>query len=291
LCATLLDVRKTSKVSSDFLSGTQMYPSGLYHPNFKPWGTITHRWSSSEPNFQQVPHDIMTMFVPKIPGNWFVGADWDAAESRMMALLSGQPEWLEQCEGEGLFHEISAAACFGVPLDKVTKAMRKVGKTVNFATAYGGGEGTIFEKLKPSGVRRETVRKMLKAWKAGNTHIVKFLDDGVRFANRQDYIEDAIGGWRNYYYGQVEPTKVMNFRLQAGIGSLANRAALGIASELQPGEEIVAMIHDQFVLEGPDPDRLEHLLRKHMDVTLEYEGRSVRFTIDVQRGKNLKEVK
>jgi hypothetical protein len=61
----VLQYRKASKLISTYLDGLPVGPGGFIRPNWKVWGTITGRWSSSEPNAQNAPKEMRDLMVPR----------------------------------------------------------------------------------------------------------------------------------------------------------------------------------------------------------------------------------
>jgi DNA polymerase I-like protein with 3'-5' exonuclease and polymerase domains len=86
----------------------------------------------------------------------------------------------------------------------------------------------------------------------------------------------------------VEGTEAVNFPVQAGGAHLLNTALLALKDLLdhQRNEHILVPVHDEIVVEGPDPARLAKLLDLTMAKRLEYNGNWMRFSVDCSVGNN-----
>jgi DNA polymerase I-like protein with 3'-5' exonuclease and polymerase domains len=77
--ASLLEYQGKMKVINTYLKGIgARVEYGVIHPSFLQTGTVTGRYSSKNPNFQNLPRDdkrVKNCFVAR-PGKVFVGADY-----------------------------------------------------------------------------------------------------------------------------------------------------------------------------------------------------------------------
>ena len=66
---------------------------------------------------------IRTILIPT-PGNKFIDADFSSIEARVLAWLAGESWSLEVFRTHGKIYEAQASQMFGVPLEKIRKAIR-----------------------------------------------------------------------------------------------------------------------------------------------------------------------
>ena len=145
-----LDWSLTEKLRGTFVEGLTgfLYHDGeglpTIHTSFKQHGTVTGRFSSSEPNLQQLPRGtvIRDMFVAG-DGHHLIVADYDQIELRCLAYAAAEPMMTEIFRQYRDIHAEATATAMQIPREKVTGDLRQVGKTLNFATGYGAGAERI----------------------------------------------------------------------------------------------------------------------------------------------------
>jgi len=307
------DISKTAKLVLEFTQNATLlsrYINGLpltgnkIFPTWKVWGTITGRWASSDPNFQNWPGEMLDMIIPRKEENHIVGADYSQLELRIVAILSEDIKLLNYYKNNDDVHTITAKeVLFGLSNTQwaaLTKAQQKqfrnVAKTMEYAFNYNASEDvtTVWKTVVidlPT-VTIEQVKFMRKRWFQAHPWITRWQDSVLKKANEEYYTEEILSGRREYFHNKiVEPNKALNFPVQGFGGELMNRAIKKIAKELRMGEYLIAQIHDAAYLEGPDPIRLREILNKAMNQTISLENGIVSFPIEVKYGKNMKDLK
>lgn len=122
--------------------------NGSLHASFNQSGTDTGRFSSSEPNVQNIPGRteegrLVRAAIEAPTGYRFIVADYDQIELRILAHYAGPGRlWDAFLAGEDP-HAATAAAVFGKDITQVTSLERAAGKGSNFAVIYGSGATTI----------------------------------------------------------------------------------------------------------------------------------------------------
>lgn len=119
---------------------------------------------------------IRTAFIPA-EGHKFVVADFSAIEARVIAWLAGETWRQEVFRTHGKIYEASAAAMFGVPIEKIKKgnpeyALRQKGKIAELALGYGGGASAMINMgaLK-MGLPENELQDIVDRWRASNPNI------------------------------------------------------------------------------------------------------------------------
>jgi len=151
----VLDYRKTSKLLGTYISPllTSSELDGRVHGSFNQagvedlWGdgtggTSTGRLTSSNPNLQNIPargsdgKRIRACFIPS-KDHFMVNADLKQIEPRLVAHYSQSPK-LIHCYQNGIdTHGMFGSEIFKVPIEKLTKTQRFIGKSSWLATVYG----------------------------------------------------------------------------------------------------------------------------------------------------------
>lgn len=124
------------------------------HSRFKQLGTDTGRFSSSDPNGQQIPKDARRLFG-NVPGYKVVSCDYSQLEIRVAANVAEDAVLIkafeEEQESGGDIHTMIAAQLFNKSADDVTKEERKLSKAATFTLLFGGGVTTLYEYARMSG--------------------------------------------------------------------------------------------------------------------------------------------
>ena len=134
----ILEYRKWKKLKEDVESCIHaIRPDGRIHGYFDPLGTDTGRFSSSEPNMQNITRgELRTAFVASV-GNVLVIADYSQIELRVAAYFSGDKKMIEAfVNGEDL-HTKTASIVLDKPAKDITKEDRQLAKALNYGFLYG----------------------------------------------------------------------------------------------------------------------------------------------------------
>ena len=141
----ILEYRKWKKIKEDVESRIgEIRPDGRIHGQFNPLGTDTGRFSSSEPNMQNITHKkLRTAFVASV-GNVLVIADYSQIELRAAAYVSGDKRMIEAfVKGEDL-HTKTASIVLGKSEKEISNEDRQLAKALNFGLLYGqSAEGLV----------------------------------------------------------------------------------------------------------------------------------------------------
>ncbi len=266
----------------------------------------------ANPNIQNVPRadnatkaSVKSMYCAmQSYGAWRPGnrvekvlmqLDYKAAEVRWWAIISGDkvlaeairrgkmaadayrknptPELKKIADLEGDIHSQTASLMFGVPLDKVSKALRQQTKAIVFALIYGGGPKLIAERIKNPDI--EAVRKLCddfaKRFPAGS----RWLKQTELNARQNLFVESPIGRRRRLPEYLMDTSTCGQFAefAQAKAARLARNAPIqGIASDgciigaglwldwIEENDkpwDMVNIVHDSCVTEIPIEDMEE----------------------------------
>jgi DNA polymerase-1 len=169
------------------------------HSTFVQTGTTTGRFSSIDPNMQNIPVRgeegklLRNCFVAS-EGRVLLSADYSQIELRVAAMLSGDP-YLKYIFDNNLdVHTIIAAKMFNVAETEVTKDMRRAAKAMNFGIIYGMGVNSIKQTL---GVERKEAQQFYDAYTGTVSVLMDYLYSTVKFAKENGYTETLYGRRRN----------------------------------------------------------------------------------------------
>lgn len=156
----ILEYRGLTKLVTTYCEGleTKIEPAtGKVHTSFTITITKTGRLSSRNPNLQNIPtrtkegKEIREAFIAGTDRLLAI-CDYSQIEYRIAAHVSGDPTMLKAYADGIDFHDLTAADIAGQPIDWVStdegKPVRRIAKTVNFLTLYGGGPGALAYQAK-----------------------------------------------------------------------------------------------------------------------------------------------
>lgn len=165
--------------------------TGKIHTSFNQAVTATGRLSSSNPNLQNIPvrdddgKEIRKCFIPD-PGCEFFSADYSQIELRIMAHLSGDTNMIDAFNHDYDVHAATAAKIYKVPMEEVTKDMRRKAKTANFGIIYGISVFGLAERM---GVDRGEARQLIDGYFETYPQIKEYMDKSIEKARDNGYVE------------------------------------------------------------------------------------------------------
>ncbi len=133
---------------------------GRLHTHFLQAGTTTGRFSSINPNLQNIPiksdagRKIRRAFVAG-KGCVLLALDYSQVELRVAAILSEDKDLIKIFKDGDDVHAAVASRVFGVKEEDVTKEMRRQAKVINFGIIYGMGINALKENLGGTRVEAE----------------------------------------------------------------------------------------------------------------------------------------
>jgi DNA polymerase I-like protein with 3'-5' exonuclease and polymerase domains len=167
--------------------------NGRVHTNFKSHGAETGRFSSSEPNLQNIPSSgdygklIRNLFVAP-PGHKLVIADYSQIEPRVIASFSDDPLLVDNyMTGKDIYTTIGDT--MGVD--------RKAGKVLVLAISYGVGPDKIAASI---GCSVTEAKQLLRDFEAKFSSIPRYKGKVVRLAKNSGPVPfvETIFGRRRY---------------------------------------------------------------------------------------------
>lgn len=159
----IFDYRTLSKLKGTYVDGLHKHNvDGIVHTTYNNCRTDTGRWSSDEPNLQNIPNPaksatgklLRQSFIAR-SGKVLVKADYSQFELRIVAHFSGDP-YLIGCYEKGIDVH-SAVTCllfdldyetFNPDSDKEQKKKRTIVKNINFGLIYGMTAHKLFKMAK-----------------------------------------------------------------------------------------------------------------------------------------------
>lgn len=200
----ILGYRELQKVLSTYIDTIphMVHDDGRVHTKLHQAGTTTGRFSSSDPNMQNIPNTgelgkaIRKGFIAE-KKSVFIALDYSQIEMRVLAILSGDEKLQEVFSRGGDVHTTVAAHVFDVNEDEVTKDMRRKAKVVNFGIIYGMGVSALKDNL---GTDRKEAQEFYNNYFEKFPTISNYFDEIKTFARKNGYTRTYFGR-RRYFSG------------------------------------------------------------------------------------------
>ncbi|MDP9249180.1 MAG: DNA polymerase [bacterium] len=176
---------------------------GRLHARFIQNGTTTGRFSSQDPNLQNLPikselgRRIRGGFVAA-PGHKLAAFDYSQIELRVAAMLSGDKKMTALFRERKDIHQGVASFVFGVPLEQVDAEMRRKAKVINFGIIYGMGVNALRRNL---GGTRAEAQTFYDNYFNQFSGVRDYLEEVKSFAKKNLYTETLFG--RRRYFPNI----------------------------------------------------------------------------------------
>ncbi len=207
----VLEWRQLTKLKStyaDALTEEIDRESGRVHTSFALAVAATGRFSSNNPNLQNIPirteegRRIRRAFVAE-PGHLLLSADYSQIELRLAADVADVPE-LKQAFRDGVdIHALTASQVFGVPLSEMDANTRRRAKAINFGIIYGISAFGLGQQI---GVPQAEAAAYIRAYFDRFPAIRAYMERIKTDCRRTGYVE-TIFGRKCWIPGSAMPTR------------------------------------------------------------------------------------
>ena len=232
--------------------------NGRIHATFWQLGTGTTRFSSSDPNMQQVPRTMRHCFGNE-PGMSVIASDYAQLELRVLAQLAQDRMLMHACDASDI-HTFMATGMWGVSEEEVTRKQRQDGKPGSFTWGFIGGPGAIRRKGLEEGVDIPLYQcaKMLRGLRRTFPDVTKWQNEIKQASNGR--VQEVIlpRGHRRVLVGEENRPQVgANTRVQ-GTAAIGIKEAMLECEKAGIAHFLSGIIHDELVATGvPDKDAPE----------------------------------
>jgi len=286
---------------------------GRLHAKFLQNGSTTGRFSSQDPNLQNLPiktelgKRIRNAFVAQ-KGYKLCAFDYSQIELRVAAMLSGDKK-MTQIFREGKdIHSGVASFVFGVPIEKVDSEMRRQAKVINFGIIYGMGVSALRKNL---GGTREEAQKFYDNYFNQFSGVRDYLEETKRFALKNSFTETLFGRRRYFpninsripFLKNMAERTATNAPIQGtATADIIKLAIRYIEEDLENAQllskaHLVLQIHDELVYEIEEGvlEKASKIIEKAMEGVLErsylHYKTDIPLLVHSGSGDNLGEVK
>lgn len=311
----LLEYREIQKLLTTYVEALlgHVKEDGRVHATFLQHGTTTGRFSSANPNLQNIPikgasgKEIRHGFIAA-PGNIYIGSDYSQIELRVLAMLSGDEQLIETFRNGEDIHMSVAASMFNVPMAEVTSDMRRKAKVINFGILYGMGITALQKNL---GTTRAEAQSFYNAYFAAFPKISDYIESTKEYAKKNGYTETVFGR-RRYFPGinaaapflrAIAERMATNAPIQGTNADIVKIAIKLIDEDLRKAGliekvHLVLQIHDELVYEVDEKvqDEAQQIIISAMNTVfdrspIEVSVPLVPLAVSVGTGKRLDDLK
>jgi DNA polymerase I len=302
IIARILDYRSLTKLKSTYVDALPklIHPtSGRIHTSFNQAIAATGRLSSNNPNLQNIPirteegRLIRKAFVPRDKDHILLAADYSQIELRIIASLSGDEAMMEAFRLGQDIHTATAAKVYEVPLEEVSREMRRNAKTVNFGIVYGISAFGLSERLN---IPRQDAAQIIGQYFEKYPGIKRYMDETIAFARKHEYVITMMG--RRRYVRDINSSNggvrgfaernAINAPVQGSAADMIKLAMIRIHQAMEKKKmqsSMVLQVHDELVFDArrEELDDLKPMVEELMKNALEL---SVPVVVDINTGEN-----
>ncbi len=249
---------------------------GRLHAKFLQNGSTTGRFSSQDPNLQNLPiktelgKRIRNGFISE-KGHKLCAFDYSQIELRVAAMLSGDKKMTQIFKDKKDIHSGVAMHVFSVPIDKVDSEMRRKAKVINFGIIYGMGITALRKNLarpksgsdtRSEEITREEAQKFYDNYFNQFSGVRDYLEEVKVFAKKNSYTETLFRRRRYFpninsripFLKNMAERTATNAPIQGTAADIIKLAIRYAAEDLKkagllPKVHLVLQIHDELVYE------------------------------------------
>ncbi|HPG29911.1 MAG TPA: DNA polymerase I [bacterium] len=301
----ILEYRKYTKIKNTYIEPFIQHTGkdGKIHTSFNQTGTSTGRFSSVNPNLQNLPNtgqdeiNIRKSFIVEKPGNIFIGADYSQIELRIVAHLAGDDYMINAFQKGEDIHNSTAVKLFGASdANSVSGDMRRLAKTINFGILYGMSAHSLAEE---TGLFHNQAKNFIDNYFDKFSKIKKYFDELIENAIKSGFVSTLFGRKRsipelnskNKNIVQSGIRMAMNMPVQGTSADILKMSMIKIAPILEEFEaKCLLTIHDELIFELPEK-YCERFAEKIKNIMENIVSLKTQLKASIGTGKNLSELK
>jgi len=282
----VLEYRQLAKLKSTYLDSLPKLindKTGRIHTKYNQVGSSTGRFSSSDPNLQNIPvrtelgNEVRKAFISK-NDCLLLSADYSQIELRVLAHYSEDPNLISAFNNDQDIHSATASLVYKVPQDNVDPSMRRIAKIMNFGVIYG---------LSAHGMTRQTNLNYQESNLFINEYFEKYpkINDYINTTKQSaldnGYVETLSGRRRyipeishsNFQVRNAAERMAINMPIQGTAADIIKIAMIKIQSQINLNKlntKMLLQVHDELIFECPEDEisEIKEILNKLMTNSL-----------------------
>ena len=301
----ILEYRALAKLYSTYIDGiiSTIREDGKIHTIYTQTLTRTGRLSSIEPNLQNIPMRseygrlIRKAFIPE-DNSVILSSDYSQIELRVFAHLSGVNDLINAFKEGVDIHTKTAMDIFKVPMEGVTKNMRRQAKAVNFGILYGISSYGLAEDIGiPVKEAKEFINKYFETYPGVKDYMDKEIDEAKKngyvktIMNRKRVIEELKSS--NYMVRSMGERMALNTPVQGSASDILKKAMVEINNIFEKENiksKMLLQVHDELIFNvyNDEIDKVKDIVYNTMTKVFELK---VPLDVDIELGNNWYEAK
>ena len=299
----IMEFREISKLKSSFVDNllAAAGPDGRLHTTFDQLGAATGRFSSRNPNLQNIPvRSESGLLVRKCftarEGFVLLSADYSQIDLRVLAHLSGDRNLSEAFRNGEDIHLRTAAEVFNCAPEFVTPEMRRAAKAINFGIVYGQTPTGLSREL---GISRGEAATYIKHYFEVCPGVKEWSDKTMDEAKKTGFVTTFTGRRRalpelkasNPHLRSFAERAAVNTPVQGGSADIIKKAMVSLFDGFKHSKDVFMLlqVHDELVFEV----RRDSLKKAAALIKKEMEGAyklSVPLKADLKTGPNWRDM-
>ena len=301
----ILEYRTLIKLYTNYAVGlkNEIREDGRIHTIFTQTLTRTGRLSSINPNLQNIPARaeysrlIRKAFIPD-DDSIILSSDYSQVELRIFSSLSDASNLIEAFKNNQDIHAKTASDIFHVPIEDVTKDMRRTAKAVNFGILYGISSFGLSEDL---GIDIKTAKDFIDNYLETYPGIKEYMDKEKQDAYKNGYVKTLMNRKRvieelqnkNYMVRSAGERIALNTPIQGTAADILKKAMVEIYDEFKKQglkSKMLIQVHDELVFNvlNDEVETVKKIVKDIMENTYKLD---VPLVVDIETGSNWYEAK
>jgi DNA polymerase I len=277
---------------------------GSIHTDFKQTGTTSGRFSSSNPNMQNLPlkgewaQELRKAFVPR-EGFKFVAMDYSQVELRIMADISKDNLLIKDFKDGLDIHKATAARLLDKEVEEVTKKERSIGKTVNFGILFGQ---TAYGLASMLDIESEVASEYIQSYFEQYEGVEEYIRGLEKEAYKKGYVQSMFATTRHIKGLKSKNTRMVRAAQREAVnmpiqGSEADIMKLAmtkldelIEEQFKRKAHILLQIHDELIFEVKEKE-VKDFVKEAKEIMESVVSLDIPLSVHSSVGENMAELK
>ena len=301
----IIEYRMLTKLYNTYIEGliSSIHPDGKVHTIYTQTLTRTGRLSSIEPNLQNIPIRyeygklIRKAFLPS-PNSLILSSDYSQIELRVLAHMANVEALIDAFNNDIDIHTKTASDIFNVPINEVTKSMRRIAKAVNFGIIYGISGYGLSENL---GISTKEASNFIEQYLDTYPGIKTYMDETIKKAHEDKYVKTLFNRKRNipeldnknYMIRSGAERIALNTPIQGTSADIIKIAMVEASKKLKESNmktKMILQVHDELIFDvfKDELDKVKEIVKETMEGVCKM---SVPLKVDIEVGTDWYEAK